>query len=396
MNKNNKNQDEIIQIVSQVQYLQIRISEILDIDASIYYKSMTFNCSENLLVYRTIEKQLDSFGGSHEKQIKLVPNIQIMNKKITDENTINFHLDFNKCLDFKFSLINWMSVLVDANKQLVIFTDETPKKGPNMKKIMENVKFYEWNPCHLEYLLIITDKKMVSFNINKDEEYVLNFHLPDLLSSKKKDNEYVVKAHWSFDGNHIIAKSNRNDVIVFNKYMSFISSFFDDWSEEFIILKNENYDSDNQLFIFSCGNNREIGEFEIVCYNLAKDKTPIKTKFESIDDFQNFNSQIFAFYDYHNDYIYLAMKYHNVIHCLNYNRYMHSIRLDQTVVIRNQFNIIHICLSPIEVLKRASNEIARYLYLNLNENFMGVGEIYTKKRGITHNYFFSTFGLTHF
>jgi hypothetical protein len=359
----NQNEDEIIQNVSIIEYLETRISKILDIDdmdgISDYndYEKMTFCCSEYLLAYRTIgTNQIIDSEETIEKLIKIVPNIQILGNQITNEKMISFQPNTNELHNIKFGKKKIVSTILGYNDRLITFDIN---KDESFKIIKENVQFCEWNKVKQGYLLLITNKQMIIFKSNQNEELVLNFYLPNLhtFKSQQHNHEYIVKAHWSFDGKQIIAKSNKNNIMVFRDDMSFVSSYFDEWSEEFIILTNKK--TDKQSCVFSCGNNREIGKFEISCYTLEKNKTPIKTIFEPIKDFQKFDGKIFTFYDDQNDYIYLSMMYQNEIHCLNYNPFTNSITLNQTIVTKNKSNILHMCLSPAEALDISNKEIAR-------------------------------------
>jgi len=112
------------------------------------------------------------------------------------------------------------------------------------------------------------------------------------------------------------------------------------------------------MYLFACGRNHDLSEFEISCLNLEDVKQPIKTSFQYIDNFYQ-KSDIFTFYDQHNYFIYLTKRYENSIHCLNYNRETHLITLNQIIDLESRVNILHLSMSPIEVLDRKNLELAR-------------------------------------
>ena len=133
---------------------------------------------------------------------------------------------------------------------------------------------------------------------------------------------------------NISATSNRNNTFIFDGKFLLIRSFKDEFIQQVILLEND-------MYLFACGRNHDLSEFEISCLNLEDVKQPIKTSFQYIDNFYQ-KSDIFTFYDQHNYFIYLTKRYENSIYCLNYNRETHLITLNQIIDLESRVNILHL------------------------------------------------------
>lgn len=362
--------------VSTIYYTQKFLRNISDISeqstsSNNHNQTISFCSSFNIFAYSaSTTTHTKNTNKTTEDKIKLIPNIHHSGDQTESQKSVILDLTNNsnyadinsKYLNFQLKSeihstnITYMSVLKeqtlksssgDLEKRLLTIFDSSSRK--TKINLMRNVKYYEWNPVTSGCLLIITEKNMVIWDSEDNKEYLFNFYLPELEGDLR---ECVLKAHWSFNGKYIIATTDRDNTMIFEeKDLSLVRSFKDECIDQVIYLENE------KMFFFACGFNDKNRQFEISCLDLYDPNKPIKTKFESIDNFYQGNRDIFIFYDPQNCLIYLNKKYQNVIHVLNYNTKTHSIIWNQIIDI--DVNILHISMSPIEVLDREDLEIAR-------------------------------------
>ncbi len=372
-----KNHNQKIETVSTIYYTQKFLRNISDIselstNSNNHNQTISFCSSFNIFAYSASIATNTKNITTTEDKIKLIPNVhhsgdQTENQKsvILDLTSNSNYADINsKYLNFQLKSeihstnITCMSVLKeqtlksssgDLEKRLLTIFDSCSRK--TKINLMRNVKYYEWNPVTSGRLLIITEKNMVIWDSEDNKEYLFNFYLPVLEANL---HECILKAHWSFNGKYIIATTDRDNTMIFEeKDLSLVRSFRNEYIDQVIYLENE------KMFFFACGFNDKNRKFEISCLNLNDPNKPIKTKFESIDNFYEGNRDIFTFYDPQNYLIYLNKKYQNIIHVLNYDIKTNSIIWDQIIIIDIDTDILHISMSPIEVLNREDLEIAR-------------------------------------
>jgi hypothetical protein len=375
MNKNqNLNQNN--ETVSAIYYTQKFLRNISDLSelstsSNNHNQAISFCSSFNMFAYSaTITTNLKNIITTEDK-IKLIPNINHSGDQTKTENQKSVILELtdnsnyadidSKYLNFQLKSeihstdITYMSVLKeqtlkntsgDLEKRLLTIFDSSSRK--TKINLMRNVKYYEWNPVTSGRLLIITEKNMVIWDTEDNKEFLFNFYLPEFEGDSR---EYVLNAHWSYNGKLIIAITDRNNTMIFDDECSLVRSFKDECIEQVIFLQEKT------MFFFACGNNNKNRKFEISCLDLTEANEVIKTKYQPIDDFYHGSRDVFIFYDPQNFLIYINKKYQRVIHCLSYNKKTHSIIWNQIIDIK--MDILHISMSSNAVLNREDLEIAR-------------------------------------